>query len=47
MGEAFDNPGGLEIDEDGVVIGGVIGGKHAGDAHAQRVDARKIEDILR
>ncbi len=46
VAEALDDPGRLEVREDGQIVGRVRWGEHADHLHPQRVDARQIEDAL-
>jgi len=44
--QSLDDPGGLEIDEDGVVVGAVGIGQDPHHAHLEGIDAGEIEDVL-
>jgi len=46
VSEPLDHPGGLEVDEDGQIVGCVGGSQDTDHAHPQRVDACQIEDTL-
>ena len=44
--ETFDYPGRLEVDEYSIVVGSLIGGQYAGNAHPEGINASEVEDVL-
>ena len=44
--ETLDDPGRLDVDEDGLVVGTVGGGQHPRHAHLQGVDTGQVEHAL-
>lgn len=47
VAQSFDDPSGLEIDKDGVVVRGMRLGQYTGDTEFERVGAGEIESVGR
>ncbi len=47
MDQTLDHPGGLDIDEHSLVIGGERRGEDAYNLHLEGIDPRQVEDALR